>query len=335
MLKSTRRFGVEIEFVAPSPESMRTIRRLIHVVDDGSLRPLQNAGEWVSEPLSGKAGEKRVITACKVLKKYKASCENVKTSMHIHLDGKVGEGVLKSSRTSPKTAQPVFAFSNKLKGELGVGSILDIVSRRHFGIIDGHVTEIDNITYHSKVELVRKPRLNYTYYYLEKPDRFKWLKNSFYFYTLFSGVMENIVSNSRRFGNMYCIPLGDSYAIEEIANMNDMAELKNLWYKGRDPRQAMQPRYDDSRYHNVNLHSFWDRHGTLEIRSHGGTIEHNKVLLWLRLHQTIADKLEDIEFDELRLITGTPEEFIKFVDDEMLSEYIKRLLGYYSGIKIK
>lgn len=126
---------------------------------------------------------------------------------------------------------------------------------------------------------------------------------------------------------MYCIPLASSYDLDAIAGCKTERELKNVWYKGN----VGNGHYHNSRYHNVNLHCYWDRHGTLEIRSHGGTIDPNKILLWLRMHQQIVDKLEDIEFDELKSMKGTPEEFIAFLDDKLVGEYTKRLLGYYSN----
>lgn len=335
MLKSKRKFGVEVEFVVPTADSLTRIARRIHVVHDGSLRPIPFAGEYVSQPMAGASAEAEITRVCEFMKKNGASCENPKTSMHIHLDGRNTGGTLRSSRTKPKDVDDVrvFGFSNKLKTELGRDSILAMLNgsfSNNSGIVYQH-TRLDGVHYYSKVELARAPRLNYTYYWLEKPDRFKWLRNSLYFYTLFSDVMENIVSNSRRFGNMYCIPLGASYELSDIADVKNMEQLQLLWYKGR----SSSGHYDNSRYHNVNLHSFWDRHGTLEIRSHGGTIDPHKILLWVRLHQTIVDKLEDIEIDDLKLMKGTPKEFVEFLEDDMLEEYVKRLLGYFSNIKIK
>lgn len=333
MLTSDRQFGLEIEFATETMEELQRIQRKINVVHDGSLRPLRYAGEYVSRPLSGDKGQQEVIRVCEILKNGGASCSSPKTSMHVHIDGLATGGVLRASRTLPDVDTAVYGFSNKLKNELGKANILAMVNG---GNLEGDIppysrTIIDGVRYFSKAELIRKPRLNYTYYYLEKPDRFHWLRNSFYFYTLFSTVMESMVSNSRKCDNMYCIPLARSYNTDDIAKLKDMSELKAMWYKDTDPRQ----RYNDSRYRDVNLHSFWDKHGTLEIRSHGGTTDPMKVLLWVRLHQTIADKLETVEFDELKLMKGTEEEFVSFLEDDMLGEYVKRLIGFYSKNKTK
>jgi len=332
MIDSNRKFGVEIEFVAPSASSLTRIKNTIHIEEDGSLRPLLHAGEYVSEVLKGKSGEETIHHVCEVLKKNGASCDNPKTSVHIHLDGQVGQGTLKTSRSPVKDVHQI-AISNRLKAEIGVANISSLLLGRGLtSVISSrfHETVIDGVQYLSKAPLSSKPRLNYTYYYLDKPDRFAWLRNVFYFYTKYSDVMEAMVSDSRKFGNMYCIPLAKSYNLEDILATTDMNSLKFLWYKGR----RSNGHYDDSRYHNVNLHCFWDRHGTVEIRSHGGTIDPNKILLWLKLHQQIVDRLENVTIDELVALPTTPQGFITFVGDGMLGEYIKRLLGFYSGIKV-
>jgi len=333
MITSDRKFGVEIEFLAPTLNALNKIRQSIHVVSDGSLRPLRNAGEWVSQPMIGKKGEETVRQACAVLNKYKASGDNPKTSVHVHLDGRVSEGVLKSARKQSDSKAQI-AISNTLKKTLGVENIMHILRNKiHRLTINPTWNEstFDDVLFLSKANLTRKPKLNYTYYWLDKDDRFKWLRNVLYFYVKYSDVMEGLVSSSRKFGNMYCVPLGSSYSLEDIENATTMDDLKKVWYKGG----SMSGHYNDSRYHDVNLHSFWDRHGTVEIRSHGGTTDPDKILLWLKLHQKIVDKLEDIEIEELKLINDTPLGFVRFIEEPMLQDYVKRLLGFYSGVNVK
>lgn len=336
MLTSNRRFGIEIEFVAPSRTALERIHREIRVVDDGSLRPIPNAGEYVSDVLRGDKGEQTVRYACEVLKKNGAQASDPATSVHVHLDGVKRARTLRSSRTPPTEQEAVFAISNRLKKDMreeqftqasSMGSLQALVPYGEHAI-----TRFDNsIRYFAKTKLTREPKFNYTYYWLEQQDRFKWLRNVFYFYTVYSQVMEDIVSNSRKCGNMYCIPLGKSYLPDEIESCENMDQLVNVWYKSAGPTGH----YDDSRYHNVNLHSYFDRHGTVEIRSHGGTIDPGKILLWLRLHQNIADKLEDMELEDIKFDGNIHKAFIEFIEEPVLQSYVKRLLGYYSNIKIQ
>lgn len=341
MLTSNRKFGIEIEFVAPSRQAYSKIANQIRIVEDGSLRPLQFAGEYVSDVLQGDSGEESLQYACEVLKKQGAQASDPATSVHVHLDGRKKEGQLRAEKRKPeKVDGVVLAISNRLKETITIRDVtrfllgdLDFLPAK-----DRYETQvIDNILYFSKAQLTRAPRLNYTYYWYEKEDRFKWLRNMLYFYTQYSEVMENIVSNSRKFGNMYCIPLGKSYNLEDIEKAKDEKELKNkVWYKGMPVgHDAVSPHYDNSRYHNVNFHSYWDRHGTVEIRSHGGTTDATKILLWVRLHQKIADKLEEMELDDIKCAGNLNKSFVEFVEEPLLQEYVKRLLGYYSGISIK
>jgi len=131
---------------------------------------------------------------------------------------------------------------------------------------------------------------------------------------------------------MYCIPLGDSFDLPDIEAVKNEEELLKLWYKETNTGGH----YNDSRYHNVNFHSYWDRTGTIEIRSHGGTIDPNKILLWVKLHQKIADKLEDLTLDKVKATNSNLHlSFLEFIEEPLLQNYVKRLMGYYSGIKIR
>jgi len=45
-----------------------------------------------------------------------------------------------------------------------------------------------------------------------------------------------------------------------------MQALENLWYEGNDANYGRTQHYNDSRYHMLNLHSFFHGHGTVEFR---------------------------------------------------------------------
>lgn len=336
MLTSNRKFGVEIEFYTGSADKLRKLYDILPIVRDGSLDGLAGAGEYVSPILQGEQGEAKLREACEILKKHGAQGDSELTSVHVHLDGRGTEPVLRSSKKKPDVPEGtrMVAVSNRLKTELGTAYISSML-RGVYAVDPGahRVSQFGNITYLSKGMLEAEPKLNYTYYYLQTDDRFQWLRNVFYFYTLYSPVLESMVSNSRRFGNMYCIPLHKSYDLEVIGVCRNMKELHYVWYKGRMP----EGHYDDSRYHSVNLHSYWDRHKTVEIRCHGGTVDPLKILLWVRLHQKIVDKLETLTIDELKLKPGDDiyQKFVEFIEEPALQAYVKRLLGFYSDIKLK
>jgi len=342
LITSDRQFGVEIEFFCKTKAQVRNVMSKLPIVEDGSIRHIPNAFEYVSPILKGQTGFNTIHSVCEVLKKNSASGDNQSMSVHVHLDGKIGMSSIQTSTTEPpvdtRGGNRYYAVSSLLRKIMPATTLTRIIKGGMIPrILDSgeeiFVSEFDGILYLSLAELQRKPRKNYNYIWLNSQSRFNWVQNMFYFYTKYSDVMEAIVSNSRKFGNMYCIPLGVSYTLEEIRGCKNMQELQNVWYKHRPKGNH----YDDSRYHNVNLHSLWDRHGTIEIRSHGGTVDPNKILLWVKLHQKIADKLETMTLKDIDNESSDDlyKSFVEFVEEPVLKDYVKRLLGFYSGIIIK
>jgi hypothetical protein len=333
MITSDRKFGVEIEFSTKNNRLLESISSRINVVADGSLRDAGVlGGEYVSSILQGAKGAEEIRRVCDVLKKYDASGDHPATSVHVHLDGRAKSEMTTSKTRNKEYTGKIIAVSNKLKKIMGDSATAYLVSN---GSVSGigisyAVNQIDNVVYYSCVDISRHPVINYTYYYKNSKDRFKWLQNVFYFYTYYTEVMESIVSPSRRFGNMYCLPLDKSYDLDKIESAKNEEELRAIWYKNNEQRTH----YDDSRYHNVNLHCYWYRNGTVEIRSHGGTVDPNKILLWVKLHQKIVDKLESVTISDIKGGEDKFSSFLEFIEEPLLQEYVKRLLGYYSGIKV-
>ena len=335
MITSDRKFGVELEFLSPDEVSHRRIERALapygDVVFDGSLRPHPYGGEWVSPVLQGKTGEAMVRDACDIIKVNHADLDDPRTSMHIHLDGKRPEPKAVKSMTRPETGRAI-AFSRAVARRLDNGDALRILTGQRLRLdLSVNETVIDNIRYFSMGRLSRHPRMNYVYYHLEEQDNFDWLQKVFYFYTKHSQAINSMVSRSRCEGNMYCQPLHESFTTEAILGCKDKNQLERLWYKGLLPNG----RYNDSRYHNVNLHSYFFQPGTIEIRSHGSTSDANKILLWIRLHQFILDKLERVSIDDIKNDLNPMLSFLKFISEEpLLVDYYKRTIGYYHGISI-
>jgi hypothetical protein len=333
MITSNRNFGIEIEFFCDTKKQQRQLYDMISLVDDGSIRHVPNSAEYVSPILNGQAGEAELRRVCELIKKNGGRADNPAMSVHLHLDGRRKESEVQYSVEKPSKFRTLYRVSDKLLRTLTPSQIEHIV---YFGEIPRgtvQVSEFSRVTTLSLARITTEPVSNFTYIYTVRPERFNWLQNMMYFYTQYSQVMEDIVSKSRRFGNMYCIPLGKSYNLEDIESVSDESELMNLWYKGRGGPSG---HYDDSRYHNVNFHSYWDSHGTVEIRSHGGTVDPVKILLWTKLHQKIADKLEGMTLEQVKATNSNLHlSFLEFVEEPLLQNYVKRLLGYYSSIKIK
>ncbi len=49
-------------------------------------------------------------------------------------------------------------------------------------------------------------------------------------------------------------------------NPQTMRELEDCWYEGNDADYGRRDHYNPSRYHCLNLHSFFNGHGTIEFR---------------------------------------------------------------------
>lgn len=170
------------------------------------------------------------------------------------------------------------------------------------------------------------------------------LINLFLFYLIFDDVFMGMLPLSRREHNSYCMPLSTTFTVQEVLACRTQKEFELLWYKEREERNIDRHKnehYDNSRYHNVNFHSLFNRHGTIEIRSHGATINPNKILLWVALHQHVVDAiasgaisremLSAIDSEKMKL----EELALKMMDllslPIRLEKYVRRLLSYYSG----
>lgn len=111
---------------------------------------------------------------------------------------------------------------------------------------------------------------------------------------LFFAMLPKERANSR-----YCKPLSQSYSAYDIGNCRSQQDIERLWYKKidyRDIRQAKGEHYEPSRYHAVNLHAMFYKYGTVEIRSHHGTLDPTSILLWTALHQTIIERVKSGHF---------------------------------------
>jgi hypothetical protein len=68
--------------------------------------------------------------------------------------------------------------------------------------------------------------------------------------------------------------------------------IKKLWYSPEnrfDPEEAKYPRYDRTRYHGLNLHSYWFR-STIEFRYHSAILQHvDEAMQWIIFSQFLVE----------------------------------------------
>lgn len=111
------------------------------------------------------------------------------------------------------------------------------------------------------------------------------------FYMIYDKLFFQYLPASRE-QNRYCIPLAKKYG-EYFGNETVRKEIDKKLYGTSNAYQIKREKnckYADCRYSSVNLHSIYYR-GTLEVRSHSGTLDSIKVLEWANLHGLILEKI--------------------------------------------
>jgi len=88
-------------------------------------------------------------------------------------------------------------------------------------------------------------------------------------YWQYEPAIDSVIQPDRRMNNRWCRPL--SFRDAEVENATDM----------RGFATAMRAHDDSARYHKLNFNSY-RRHGTVEFRQHGGTVEVTKAEMWVR-----------------------------------------------------
>lgn len=80
----------------------------------------------------------------------------------------------------------------------------------------------------------------------------------------------------------YCKEL-DSLLVKRMNNLKPttLQEIEDIWYAGYRTNRAQ--RYHESRYHFLNLHSFFTGHGTVELRGFNATLHAGKIRSYIVL----------------------------------------------------
>lgn len=121
------------------------------------------------------------------------------------------------------------------------------------------------------------------------------------FYLTYDDVFLSMLPTTRR-DNTFCKPIKSRYTLRDILGIQSQGDFDKMWFRhegdprgtngGRDNKEYADRKldpHDSSRYVGVNFHSLLSRNGTLEIRYHSGTLDSQKILYWVALHQRIMD----------------------------------------------
>jgi len=85
-----------------------------------------------------------------------------------------------------------------------------------------------------------------------------------------------------RYRNNYCKRV--SVNTDSINDCITIDKIREHWYRG----DYSSSKYHHSRYHGLNLHAYFYQ-STIEIRYHTGTTNFNKIVQWIKLHQSIME----------------------------------------------
>lgn len=399
IIKSSRKFGVEIEMFHSKSEPLailsKTLGEAFGLHHDGSVEVAGHGIEAVSPIMQGEAGENGILEMFGKINKHGFSV-NKTCGLHVHLDGAgfskkgkvsatpvsgVGASVIKDIksddyalvisqrvmsflsskvRLSHKDAARVIAdealstgFDNLFLSKALGQSIPEIICEPSVLDIGDCRTMIDYFDFAKEdLEMEQMVDVEISASRPEPDDWFcvvyenKSLKNVLtllYLHTVFSDVFMSMLPKSRRQDNLYCESLDLAFSPHQIENIQSYTELEQEWYKTSnivDTARRKGNNYDDSRYFAINLHSLFAKYGTVEVRSHSATLDPNKVLYWVALHQEIMDKIVDgsLTIEKMRRGTHLREveaktEFILTVLNlrQPLYKYVRQRIAYFKA----
>lgn len=133
-------------------------------------------------------------------------------------------------------------------------------------------------------------------------------------YLAFEDVFLAMLPASRR-NSRWCKSINADYQFNRVLSAKSYPAIERIWYKVRTAQKANAlksgGKYDNSRYHGVNLHNLFRNGSTIEIRYHTGTLNAFKILNWVSLHQhmvktAIEAKIDKSTLRELHARRGNP-----------------------------
>lgn len=124
----------------------------------------------------------------------------------------------------------------------------------------------------------------------------------------------------------YCKKM-DAYLVERLnaAKPTSFEQIENIWYERYHERREQH--YHNSRYHFLNLHSFFHGHHTVELRGFNSTLHAGKIRAYIVLalalnHQALTQKnarYKKVQEENERFAMRTYLNRIGFIGDEFKS----------------
>lgn len=305
IVTSPRRYGIELETVFKSEEGELNMERGFRnwsFQGDGSIRTGRKSiggVEIVSPILQEKDGEDQIKL---ITKEAKENGFNVNKScgFHLHLEAPEFKRVTAEDKNEPhpKLSKHEIVYVWKVEGSSFTNSssrFEDIPVMRQ---PDGSLKQ---------VKYVVKTQETNNMLTVNKGQAFYLLRDLWYVYLAFDDIFRGMQPPSRR-NNRFCKSTSSLYSLDAIRELQDYGDLERLWYKA-DKRKRLdnqtedlmyrKNRKDGSRYVGFNLEPILRNGGkTIEIRYHAPTLNAEKILRWIDIHQTIFDRISVGNWDE-------------------------------------
>jgi len=144
------------------------------------------------------------------------------------------------------------------------------------------------------------------------------LRKLYLVYHRFERYFLEMVPSSRR-DNGYCKSLRPNY--EEIIEM----PIKNYLYRAH-PKYNMESfipsTHDGNRYYWLNMNSAISKRNSLEIRLHGGTIDSEKIIKWIRIHLKLIEWIKKTDIKRIISMKNRLRTLLSIINEKDLQRYI-------------
>ena len=159
--------------------------------------------------------------------------------------------------------------------------------------------------------------------HLEVDKDVEYLKKLYIFYLRFEDMFFNMLPKSRR-TRKHCERFKVYYSDtpEQIMKVRDLDGFKEMLYETKYYRGEIRQRYFEKRRCWANLHSIFYR-GTLEIRSHPGTVNSSKIINWFIIHQRVLEFIKGKSLEEIGTMRITKKVFLD-IFSRPTQNYIKK-----------
>lgn len=135
--------------------------------------------------------------------------------------------------------------------------------------------------------------------HIETPQNLELIKKLYLFYSKYESFFFKMLPSSRQ-KSEYCekIRQTDNFSVKDVKDIKSLHQFKKKYYETNFYASNMNTKYYKKRRCWTNFHSLFYR-GTLEIRSHSGTINSEKIKNWIIIHLSVMDFINNKTLEEI------------------------------------